>query len=75
MKRDLDDLARLLAEPDPPELARRGHHVTIAGDPRRRQTVLLPLLVRWAQRRCLAVDPEPYIAPARIARERLRRVK
>ena len=58
------ELATLLAKPDPPDLRGRGFRVTQEGDPKRRQTVLLPLLVRWAQGRCLAVDPEPQLARA-----------
>lgn len=52
-----DQLERLLQQPDPPTQRQvRGHHVTYAGDPARYQTVLLPLLVRWAQRRAVAID-------------------
>ncbi len=69
------ELASLLAMPDPPDLRGRGYRVTQAGDPRRRQTVLLPLLVRWAQGRCLSVDPEPQLAPAVLVSERGRLIR
>ena len=62
---DLQRLTEVLAQPDPPDLRGRGVRWTHAGDPQRRQTVLLPLLIRWAQHRCLHVDPEPATAPAR----------
>jgi hypothetical protein len=53
-----EELSSLLSMPDPPELeGRRGHRLTQPGDPRRREKILLPLLVRWAQWRCLDVDP------------------
>jgi hypothetical protein len=55
---DLLRLADVLAQPDPPELPRRGARPTHAGEPTRRQTVLLPLLIRWAQHRCLSPEPE-----------------
>ena len=64
-QRDLQRLADILAQPDPPELPGRGARRTHAGDPTRRQSVLLPLLIRWAQHRCLCLDPEPAIAPHR----------
>jgi len=60
---DLQRLADVLAHPDPPELRRRGMRWTQAGDPIRRQTVLLPLLIRWAGHRCRLADPPPMIAP------------
>ena len=70
----LIQLARLLATADPPDLVGRGAHVTYAGDPKRRQTVLLPLLIRWVQWRCLAVDPEPFVGRATRAGTPKRRV-
>lgn len=59
-------LVALLAQPDEPGLARRGHRIgpKCDGAEDRRKTVLLPLLIRWAQRRCLSVDPEPVLNPA-----------
>ena len=44
----------------------RRHRVTQPGDPDRRRTVLLPLLTRWAQQRCLAVDPVPDVGRAKV---------
>lgn len=61
-------LEQLLALPDPHDLIGRGHRVTHHGEPLRRQTRLLPLLVRWAQWRCLMVDPEPALERAVLAR-------
>ncbi len=46
----LERLSRLLAAPDPPELAARGARVTQDGRSDRRQAYRA-LLVRWAQRR------------------------
>jgi hypothetical protein len=54
--RDLQRLSDVLAQPDPPELPRRGVRWTHAGDPTRQHTVLLPLLVRWAQHRLVDAD-------------------
>jgi hypothetical protein len=61
-------LCALLAAPDPADLPHRGNHVTVPGDPKRRQTVFLGLLTRWAQTRYIDLDPAPYIAPAKPAR-------
>lgn len=63
-----EQLSNLLSMPDPPELeGRRGYRVTQPGDPRRREKILLPLLVRWAQWRCLDVDPSASSASAASA--------
>jgi hypothetical protein len=70
----LTELDALLHAPDPPDLPTRGFRLTQPGDPGRRQTVLLPLLVRWAQIRCLDVDPEPEIGPAVVQPEPRRKV-
>ena len=60
-----EQLSKILSMPDPPELeGRRGHRLTQAGDPRRREKILLPLLVRWAQWRCLDADPTASSASA-----------
>lgn len=72
-RNDIQRLAECLAKPDPPDLRGRGMRITQPGDSTRRQTVLLPLLVRWAQYRCLAVDPVPFIASARRAQPRAAR--
>ena len=69
VRAEVIELARLLSAPDPPELPRRRARLTQAGDPRRRETVLLPLLVRWAQWRCLAADPEPVVPPHQTVRD------
>jgi hypothetical protein len=56
---DLSYLAafeRLLATPDPPEMPRRAHLRAYGGDPERRVTRLLPLLMSWLQRRHLELD-------------------
>ena len=66
VRAEVIELARLLSAPDPPDLPRRRARLTQAGDPRRRETVLLPLLVRWAQWRCLAADPDPVLPAHRI---------
>jgi len=42
---------------------RRRHRLTCAGHPRRRETVLLPLLVRWKARR--EIEREPLLSSAR----------
>ena len=70
---DLQRLTEVLAQPDPPDLRGRGVRWTHPGDPQRRQTVQLPLLIRWAQHRCLQVDPEPAPAPARPVHPRFTR--
>lgn len=69
-------LEALLGSPDPPDLAHRGHVITQPGDPKRRQTVLLPLLTRWAQVRYVGKDPDPYLGKARTETEmRYRRMQ
>lgn len=52
----------------------RGSVITYPGDPKRRKSILLPLLTRWAQHRCLSVDPDPYIGPARREEETVERL-
>lgn len=76
MKLDVSTFQRLealLAQPSPATL-RYGHKVTQPGEANRRKTRLLPLLVAWAQWRCLERDPHPYLAPAKLA-SRLRIVQ
>ena len=46
----IDAFARLLAEPDPRDLGRRGHVLRYAGDPDRRATRLPKILRGWMQR-------------------------
>lgn len=53
---ELVRLHALLHAPDPPDLPRRAHTVTQCGDPSRRQSVMLPLLVRWLQMRYVMVE-------------------
>ena len=62
---DLVQLHDFLATADPAELIGRGHHVTQAGAANRRSTVLLPLLVRWAQVRFVERDAPPHLGKAR----------
>ena len=48
-------LAELLAQPDPPELARRGNHLRLVGKPERYE--LLPLLSAvFVQEKLLALE-------------------
>jgi hypothetical protein len=47
---------RLLAQPDPPEMARRAHIRSFGGDPERRVTRLPMILMSWLQRRHLERD-------------------
>jgi hypothetical protein len=56
---------RLLAQPDPADLPRRGHVLRCAGDPDRRATRLPGILMAWLQRRHLAIDREAPAVPAR----------
>lgn len=46
-----DALTDLLSRPDPPEMPRRRLKVLQVGLEDRYQSVFLPLLTRWAQRR------------------------
>jgi hypothetical protein len=52
----LDAFMRLLAQPDPSDLPRRGHVYRCAGDPNRRATRLPAILTAWLQRRILEYD-------------------
>lgn len=60
----LSQLHDLLGQPDEPTM-RRGNRITEPGDPLRRSTVLLPLLVRWCVTRQVLNDPPPYIGRAK----------
>jgi hypothetical protein len=60
-----DAFSRLLARPDPPDLPRRAHVFRCPGDPSRRATRLPAILMGWLQRRCLDVDAEEPLTPAR----------
>ena len=57
-------VVRLLAQPDPPDLPRRGHVFRCEGDPNRRSTRLPGILMGWLQRRHLDVDIEEPVASA-----------
>lgn len=58
-ERDYAQLVRLLAEPDPVNLPARRHQWTCAGDPRRMETAMPGILLRWLQWRLLAaIDGE-----------------
>lgn len=52
----LEQLAALLARPDPPELAGRGHRLILEGEGNRRKTRLRPLVRAWLEHRHFAVD-------------------
>lgn len=51
-----DAYERLLAQPDPPDLPRRGHVHRCDGDPNRRSKLLPSIVNQWLQRRHLTVD-------------------
>lgn len=57
---DLARLDALLHAPDPPDLPPRAHAITCPGDIERRQSVMLPLLVRWLQTRYVMVECNDY---------------
>jgi hypothetical protein len=62
---------RLLTNPDPPDLPRRGHVRLCEGDPDRRATRLLPIQMFWLQQWCLdASGEEPLPAAQRHQRPR-----
>lgn len=55
---------RLLARPDPKDLPRRAHALRWEGEPNRRSTRLVPIVMGWLQRRFLEIDIEEPLAPA-----------
>lgn len=59
-----DAFVRLLAQPDPADLPRRGHILRCEGDPDRRSTRLPGILMGWLQQRHLHVDLEEPLAAA-----------
>lgn len=63
---------RLLARPDPKDLPRRAHALRWEGEPNRRSTRLVPIVMGWLQRRFLEVDIEEPLAPAIRTREKRR---
>lgn len=52
----LDAFERLLAAPDPHDLPRRANVLRWEGDPDRRSTRLLPIVMSWLQQRLLDID-------------------
>jgi hypothetical protein len=52
----VDAFARLLAQPDPDDLPRRGNVLRCEGEPDRRVTRLPRILMAWLQRRLLEED-------------------
>ena len=66
----LQAFSQMLAEPDPLDLARRGHVLRCAGDPDRRETRLPGILTAWLQHRHLSIDVE--VPPAKAVRARTR---
>ena len=60
----LDAYTRLLAQPDPKDLPRRGHVVRYEGDPDRRDTRLPGLVSVWRQRRNLELEVKEPLAGA-----------
>jgi hypothetical protein len=62
--RRMDAFMRLLAQPDPTDLPRRGHVYRCEGDPNRRATRLPGILMAWLQRRILEHDADGLLASA-----------
>jgi hypothetical protein len=54
----LEAFEQLLAQPDPKDLPRRAHILRCEGEPNRRSTRLLPMVMGWLQRRFLEIDGE-----------------
>jgi hypothetical protein len=79
----LEAFARLLAQPDPPDLPPRTHVRRCEGDPNRRDTRLPAILMGWLQRRHRALDVDESLSSAtarravqsRLSRSRLRLVR
>jgi hypothetical protein len=63
-----DAFVKLLRQPDPPDLPRRGHVWRYDGEADRRATRLPVILMGWLQRRHLDVDAEAPLMPATRAR-------
>jgi hypothetical protein len=65
----LEAFEQLLARPDPKDLPRRAHVLRWAGEPNRRSTRLLPIVMGWLQQRFLEADiQEPLVPAARTKR-------
>jgi hypothetical protein len=60
----LEAFEHLLALPDLADLPRRGHALRWEGEPNRRVTRLLPLVMCWLQQHLLESDAEEPLAPA-----------
>jgi hypothetical protein len=60
----LEAFERLLARPDPKDLPPRAHVWRWEGEPNRRSTRLLPIVMGWLQQRFLETDTEEPLAPA-----------
>jgi hypothetical protein len=60
----LEAFEQLLAQPDPRDLPRRAHVLRWEGEPNRRSTRLLPIVMGWLQQRFLEIDVEEPLAPA-----------
>jgi hypothetical protein len=65
-----DAFVRLLARPYPQDLPLRTPVFRYEGDPNRRATRLIPILVAWLQRRHLDVDIEEPLAATRTPKRR-----
>src|SRR5712692_6499648 len=57
---------QLLAQPDPEDLPRRAHILRCEGEPNRRSTRLLPIVMGWLQRRFLEIDGEEALPSATL---------
>ncbi len=58
-----DAFSRLLAQPDPGDLPRRGHVLRCEGDPNRRATRLPSVLMGWLQQRWVKeLDGEEWLS-------------
>jgi len=71
----LEAFEQLLARPDPRDLPRRAHILRWEGEPNRRSTRLLPIVMGWLQRRFLETDIEEPLAPATRTWKRRARVR
>jgi hypothetical protein len=60
----VDAFKRLLAQPDPSDLPRRGHVYRCEGDPNRRATRLPGILMAWLERRILENNADEPLASA-----------
>lgn len=70
----LEAFEQLLARPDPKDLPRCAHVLRWEGEPNRRSTRLLPIVMGWLQQRFLDIDIEEPLAPATRTWKRRARV-